>query len=167
MFNTDWQKFPNFQNFDHFLPIICIKGMPLLIVINTSIILMFILYLPMKRDKLPMDLPYFLFCFLYKSNVLTLWTLILPSNIDPWYSRSGRNNNLSKPENRNRGMCGTETHPNSPEKSTTSFGNIKEQFCFCSGDKKRISHRLPKKIICILTSKRNPHPPGIQTFTFL
>ena len=43
-------------------------------------------------------------------------------------------------------MCGTETHPNSPEKSTTSFGNIKEQFCFCSGDKKESHTGCQKKL---------------------
>lgn len=47
-----------------------------------------------------------------------------------------------------------------------ALGISKNSFRFCLGDKKE-SHRLPKKIICVLTSKRNPHPPGIQTFTFL
>ena len=52
-----------------------------------------------------------------------MFTLI----IDSRYNMSGRNNNLSETVNRTRGRCGKDTHPNSSEKSKTSFRNIYEQ----------------------------------------
>ena len=49
-----------------------------------------------------------------------MFTLI----IDSRYNMSGRNNNLRQTVNRTRGRCGKDTHPNSSEKSKTSYEQL-------------------------------------------
>lgn len=50
------------------------------------------------------------------------------SIIDPWYSMSGRQSNLSEAKERTRGKRVKEAHPNSPQKSKTSFRHVSEQY---------------------------------------